>query len=208
MSAQGYVFEAQGDEYLTFEAKIGNRVINAEALADPMSLGFEGLKNLLEKPEGFRSVLSQKTRDKLMFLLPSGDDVVELFKGWLEATGIRGSGFGALQRALDHLDLVEADLHRYFQLDLADWFKPERTLSTRKLSVLILDLMKRPESAFGAEQAEMDPLSKLEIMFAQYYGGMTESRKPHVFMTTRQDRLEEQELEARRQRMLNRGLSA
>lgn len=208
LSVQNLYDEAQGAEYVTYKARIGSRTITVEALADPLQLGLDGFLNIFEDPVGFRAVLSEKTRNQLMFLFPSGNDIVSLLKGWLEATGITQSGFAVLAQAMEHLDLVEADFQRVYGLALSDWFVEGSGLTTRRVATLTLDLVRRTDSSFGAELSDIDPMSKLEIMFAQFYGGFAEGGKPHGFLTSRKDAREEAEAEERKQRMLKRGLSA
>lgn len=206
MDVRGLTFEADGVEHVTYTTPVGKREVVIEALADPMSLGPDGLETFLTDLSNFRQMLSAATQQRLMFLFPSKDDTLGMFRGWSEATGIGMEGLGILIKVFEHLDKVESDFQRYYHLDLVDWFR--RKISSRKIAVLAIDLSRRPETSFGAELSDIDPMSKLEVMFAQYYGGMTENKKPHAFLTARQDRIEQAEMEERKQRMLARGLSA
>lgn len=77
-----------------------------------------------------------------------------------------GGGITSLAPVLtQHWDLIEADLHRYYHLDLLDLFRPGR-LSWRKLDVLLKHLPTDSAAARAIAGTERDPWGTSEHLLA------------------------------------------
>ena len=175
-------FESRGREY--------------RARMDPMWLGPEKLSRLLNQPPLVWQLLDERDRLRAMTSDPFGQHIVTLLKDYLDAVGLGFEGLARLGHALDNLDLVEVDLLR-LGLDIRDWLDPEGTLSSRRMSLVVKDLQGRPETNLGAKVANLRPLSKGDILLAQFVGGAKEG-EPHRFLKSPSDLEAEHRAQAER----------
>jgi hypothetical protein len=93
-----------------------------------------------------------------------------------------GGGIVGLRRTLRaHPEAVEADLHRYYQIDLADhWRRVDgrRALSLRKLRVLIRHLP--TDSALATAENGGKPIHNQDtILLAEIATATAHAKKPH-----------------------------
>lgn len=177
------------------------------ARMDPMWLGAENLAGLIERPHLVRQLLDKRDQARAITTDPFGRHTVSLLEAYLDRVGLGLDGLVRLVHALEHLDLLEVDLLR-LGLDVRDWLDPGGPLSSRRVALLVKDFRARPETNLGALDLDVVPLSKGEILLAQYVGGSKDG-KPHPFMKSpseleaeRKARVEEAE---KRERIRQRG---
>lgn len=150
------------------------------ARMDPMWLGAETLPELMEKPRLMWQLLDEASQFRAMTGDPFGKRVIALLGDYLDAVGLGFKGFGLLLHAIERIDLLEVDLLR-LGLDVRDWLRPEGSLSSRRVALLVADFLDRPETCLGAAHFDVVPLSKGEILLARYVGGPKEG-EPHMFL--------------------------
>lgn len=177
------------------------------ARVDPMWLGPEQLMKLLHHPPLVWQLLDERDRARVITSDPFGRHTASLLEAYLDRVGLGLDGLVRLVHALEHLDLLEVDLLR-LGLDVRDWLDPGGPLSSRRVALLVKDFRARPETNLGALDLDVVPLSKGEILLAQYVGGSKDG-KPHPFMKSpseieaeRKARVEEAE---KRERIRQRG---
>lgn len=198
--------DATGARTVKFDVRLGSgRTVHLEAVADPVMAGFNSAIELFRGEAIDLSFLTDKAKMAWALAFPRPGDVRRLVESWLEAIGISRERVGVLFGAVDHLELVEADLQRFYGLDLGSW--PRGELSTRRLAVLIEGLRHRPDSLFWSEiQSEFDPMSTEAVILAGIFGALTE--KPHPLLMARKNREEAAQKAAAMERMTARGLTA
>lgn len=151
------------------------------ARLDPMWMGAENLRELINRPGLVFRVLDEQSAAAVMLADPLGRRVVPLLTDYLDAVGLGLEGLSYLSFVLDNLDLLEVDLLR-LGLDVRDWLDPDGPLSSRRVYLLAKDFGDRPETNIGAKRFDLKPASKETIVLAQLSGGMSESGEPHMFL--------------------------
>lgn len=150
------------------------------ARMDPMWLGAEQLVMLIDRPPMVRALFDEASHIRAVASDPFGRHTPTLLEAYVDAVGLGLEGLVHLIDALKHLDLLEVDLLR-LGLDVKDWLDPEGPLSSRRVALLVKDFQARPETNLGARQLDVFPLSKGEILLAQYVGGPKEGG-PNMFL--------------------------
>ncbi|MCQ4615974.1 hypothetical protein KBX29_03810 [Corynebacterium sp. CCUG 18816] len=198
--------EAAGARTVTFDVHLGSgRTVHMEGVADPIMVSFDSTLALLRGEGLDPNFITTRSQMAWGLAFPRAGDARRLVETWLAAIGINRERLSILARAVDYLELVEADLQHFYCLDLADW--PRGVLSTRRLAVLMEGLRRRPESLFWAEtSSEFDPLTSESIILAGIFGALTGQQ--HPLLTARKDRESAAEKQAAMARMQARGLSA
>lgn len=198
--------DATGARTVKFDARLGSgRTVHLEAVADPVMAGFTAAIELFRGEAIELNFLTDKAKMAWALAFPRSGDVRRLVESWLEAIGINHERVGVLVGVVDHLDLVEADLQKFYGLDLGSW--PRGELSTRRLAVLIEGLRHCPDSLFWAEtKSEFDPMSTEAVILAGIFGSLT--GKPHPLLMARKNREEAAQKKAVMERMAARGLTA
>lgn len=195
--------EVEGRDTITCTVPLlSGRRVHVEAVADPMTLGFDVLVDMAENDTGVIPLLTKKGLIHWQIALPKPYDLIALCKSWALAAGLGEYGFGRLVSIMRHLDLVEADLQRFYQVDLTDW--PAGNITTRRVVVLISGLWHETDSLFWSELTDRDPLTKEAIVLAQLASSPND---PHQFLVSREQRRQQEEDAAAIERMRNRGLS-
>ena len=198
--------EAAGARTVTFDVHLGSgRTVHMEGVADPIMAGFESTIALLRGEGLDPNFMTARSQMSWGLAFPRAGDARRLVEAWLAAIGINRERLSILARAVDYLELVEADLQHFYRLDLTDW--PRGVLSTRRLAVLMEGLRRRPESLFWAEtSSEFDPLTSESIILAGIFGALTGQQ--HPLLTACKDRKDQAEKQAAMARMQARGLTA
>lgn len=192
---------------VTVTFHVGGRSADLEMTADPMTLGVEWCTTFLENPSKFRRLLTTKSGFALFSLFPSPNDWQRLFDLWMEAAGLSVEKLRYLRLALQHLEAIEVDFLRHFQIDIYDWLRGE--IPSRRVANLVTDLAARPETRFGAAMLGIvTPLAAGEIMLAQSVAANSETKKPHMLLKTLDEMDAEREEREKIKRMRARGLSA
>lgn len=201
-----FLREAKGHTTVTFDFTIGGETITLEAAADPMSRGPEWMAGFLDDLSRFRKLLTPDSGFALFALFPRQSDIKRLYVAWLDAAGLDDRKMAMLQFALRYLEDLEADLLRVYPgVDIREWFTGG--MSSRRVAVLVGDLIKRPETLLGAQfKGIVNPLSQGELMLAVSVAAG--DGKPHPAVVTHEQqeaaRLERESIA----RMQARGLSA
>lgn len=192
---------------VTVTFQVGGRSADLEMTADPMTLGVEWCVSFLENPSKFRRLFTTQSGFALFSLFPGPDDWQRLFDLWMGAAGFSAEKLRYLRLALQHLEAVEVDFLRDFQIDIYDWLRGE--IPSRRVANLVADLAGRPETRFGAAMfGIVTPLAAGEIMLATSVAANPEAKRPHaLFKTLAEVDVEREEL-AKMERMRARGLSA
>ena len=198
--------EAAGARTVKFDVHLGSgRTVHMEGVADPIMAGFESTLALLRGEGLDPNFMTARSQMSWGLAFPRAGDARRLVEAWLVAIGINRERLAILARVVDYLELVEADLQHFYQVDLGDW--PRGKLSTRRLAVLMEGLRRRPDSLFWAEtSSEFDPLTSESIILAGIFGALTGQQ--HPLLTARKDRESAAEKQAAMARMQARGLTA
>lgn len=195
--------ESAGRDTITFTVPLqSGRRVHLEAVADPMTLGFETLVDMAEKDTGVLPLLTPKGRMNWRISFARPIDNIELCKTWAIASGYGEHGFGRLIKIIQNLDLVEADLQRFYNVDLSGW--PAGNITTRRVLVLINGLWHETNSLFWSEMQDRDPLTRETIVLAQLASSPNE---PHDFLISRELRRQKAADDAAIERMRARGMS-
>lgn len=195
--------EVAGRETVPFRVRlVSGRRVKAEAVADPMVRGVQAVVDLAESGAGILGLLTTRGLINWQIARPRPDDLTALAVEWAKAAGLGDYGFGRLTHIVRHLDLVEADLQRFYGVDLTAW--PRREMTTRRVVALVSGLVFETDSLFWSEMDDRDPLSKEAIVLAQMAGSPSH---PHEFLVARKLREEEQKDKEKIARMRERGLS-
>lgn len=201
------VRETQGEGTVEFDFTVRHRVARLAMQADPMALGAQGLKSFLANRSDFRKLLTAKSGFALFALFPQQEDLQRLYLSWLEAAGLSERKLHALTTAMDDIELVEVDFLRLYGIDIKDWFAG--LLSSRRVALLVLDLLERPETRIGAKAYGLaSPLTKNEMMVATSVAANTEEKRPHALLVTQEQLDARAEQLAKQRRIQARGLSA
>lgn len=163
------------------------RHVTVDAIADPMTLGSTAVAAMAAGDEEIFRILTPHGRVRWNLAMPTPSDLATLCDTWAHTAGFGDQGFGVFVHIVRHLELVEADLQRFYNLDLSAW--PRGEMTTRRLVTLIQGLRHETMSLFWSEQHDMDPISKETIVLAQLASA---PGQPHHFLVSR---------EARRQRL-------
>lgn len=131
-----------------------------------MWLGAENLAGLFERPHMVRRLFKEADAVSLMIADPLGRRVIKLLETYLDAVGLGFRGLGFLCVGLENLDLLEVDLLR-IGLDIRDWLDPEKSLSSRRIALLIADFKERPETQIGAKSFGIYPADKAAMVAAE-----------------------------------------
>ena len=197
--------ELAGERLVKFTVPLASgRKVHMEGLREPLDIGVPAFLRLGEDITVINRVFTPGAHLNWGLALAKPEDYPALLQAWGDAVGLGEDGVQIMRLAIQHLDLIEADLHMFYQLDVLDWLAGK--YSTRKIMSLVQGLRRRPESLFGAEISDIDPMARGEIILAQIAGGM--SGKPHSFLTAKVDRRVAAEEAEKMQRMASRGLSA
>lgn len=167
------------------------------ARLDPLWLGAERLVELLNNPRLVWQLLDEPSRIRAMMDDIFGTRTVVLLQDYAEAAGLGFDGLAALIRGLNNLDALEVDLFR-MGVDVADWLDLEGPLSSRRMALVIRDLMERPETRIGAAVYDLLPIDKAGIVLAQIANGMSESKENHVYLKSQSELRAEAEVKAER----------
>ncbi|GEM_PF-5350539 len=192
---------------MEFDFTVRHRVARLTMQADPMALGAQGLQSFLARRSDFRKLLTAKSGFALFALFPQQEDLQRLYSSWLDAAGLNERRLRALSTALDDIELVEVDFLRLYGIDVKDWFAGR--LSSRRVALLVLDLLERPETCVGAKAFGLaSPLTKNEMMVATSVAANTEAKRPHALLVTQEQLDARAEQLAKQRRIQARGLSA
>lgn len=195
--------EAAGQDTVKFTVPlVSGRQVKTTAVADPMTLGTDTVALLATGDHAIFPLLTPRGRINWQLAMPKPADIATLCEKWALAAGLGEYGFGRLVHILRHTDLVEADLQRFYNVDLSAW--PRGELTTRRVVVLIAGLEHERSSLFWSEMADHDPLTKEATILAQLASAPGE---PHQFLVSRQLRRQHAEDAAKIERMRARGLS-
>ncbi|OFT91387.1 hypothetical protein ACEN2D_02185 [Corynebacterium auriscanis] len=140
------------------------------ARSDPMWMGWECLSEILDKPQHVRRLFDQHSQMMLTFADPFGAKLPILLREYLGSVGLSLERLGVLLHALERVEDLEVDLLR-MGLDVRDWLTPEGALSSRRVALIVEDLLDRPESRIGAAHMDISPADKAAIGIAQYLSG-------------------------------------
>ena len=162
----GLVLADQPGAWTTFT--FGGREVRARF--DPMWMGWERLSEILDKPQHVRCLFDQHSQMMLTFADPFGAKLPMLLREYLGAVGLSLERLGVLLHALKRVEDLEVDLLR-MGLDVRDWLTPEGALSSRRVALIVEDLLDRPESRIGAAHMDISPADKAAIGIAQYLSG-------------------------------------
>lgn len=202
-----FLREVEGRTTVTFDFTTRGRTATIEAQADPMCRGPEFLEKFLADRTQFRKLLNPDSGFAIFSMFLQAGDWQRLYGAWLDAAGLDEVKLDRLRVALEYLEDVEADFMRVHRLDIRDWFTGD--LSSRRVAVLVGDLLDRPETLLGAQALKIvRPLTSGEIMLAQSVAANSEAKAPHFLLTTHAQRDDELELRAKQERMQARGMSA
>lgn len=160
--------------YVTFE----HRGKPVRALMDPMELGPDFVTGMASTPRSVFLLLDEKSQISVGMDDPFGTRNFELLTAYLEAVGLSFTALGRLVLGLEEAHLLEVDLLR-LGLDIRDWLSPDGPLSSRRVALLIEDLLERPETQLGSRRFDLMPITKEAIIAAQQLGKPDE---PHQFM--------------------------
>lgn len=179
----------------------GTRV---RARRDPMWIGADRLVDILDQPQYIRRVFDADSQMSLTLGDPFGAKLPRLLDEYLGQVGLSLRRLGVLLYALAHVEDLEVDLLR-MGLDVRDWLDPEGCLSSRRVALIVEDLLDRPESRIGAAHMGILPADKAAIVAAQYVSSQSEGDNLHMFLWSPED-LEKhaekaREEEAKRQRI-------
>lgn len=162
---------------------------------DPMCMGVEAFSVILEELQNIRRVFDQDSQMKIALSDPFGSKLPGLLDAYLNAVGLSIKRLGLLLHAIDKAEKLEIDLLR-MGLDIRDWFNPEGELSSRRVALIVEDLLERPESRLGADYMGILPADKSAIGIAQYISSQSEGDNLHMFLWSPEDL--EKETEKRR----------
>lgn len=158
------ILQDEPGAWITFTSR--NREFRARM--DPMWIGPEKLQSILGQPFVIRDLLDEESRLDAMLTDPMGAHIIEFLDDYLEAVGLGLDGLVMLVHALENLDLLEIDLLR-LGLEVRDWLDPEGGLSSRRLVLIVKDLLDRPETRLGAKRSKVFPASKEALAAAQIF---------------------------------------
>lgn len=181
----------------------GTRV---RARRDPMWIGAERLADILEQPQYIRRVFDADSQMRLTLSDPFGAKLPRLLDEYLEQVGLSLKRLGVLLHALAHVEALEVDLLR-MGLDVRDWLDPEGDLSSRRVALIVEDLLDRPESRIGAAHMGILPADKAAIVAAQYVSSQSEGDNLHMFLWSPED-LEEHAEKAREEKAKRQRIAA
>lgn len=181
---------------------ISGRQVKTEAVIDPMTLGTDTMASLATGDHAIFPLLTTRGMIHWHLAMPKPPDVATLCEQWAHAAGLGEYGFGRLVHILRHTDLVEADLQRFYNVDLSAW--PRGEITTRRVVSLISGLWYEPASLFWSEMSDHDPITKEATILAQLASA---PGQPHQYLVSRQERRQRAEDEAKIARMRARGLS-
>lgn len=162
---------------------ISGRTVKIEALADPMDAGLEAVAAFRDGVEAISDVLTPRGELRWQLAFPVPGDVPALCVAWAKACGFGKHGFARLVQIVRHLELVEADLQRFYGVDLGRW--PRREISTRRVVSLVSGLEHETASLFWSELVGQNPLTHEAIVLAQLASA---PGHPHDFLLTREQR--------------------
>ena len=195
--------EIAGRDTIEFTVPLASgRKVRTEAVVDPMTLGTETVSLLATGDHAIFPLLTTRGMIHWQLAMPARADIATLCEQWAQAAGLGEYGFGRLVHILRNLDLVEADLQRFYNVDLSTW--PRGEITTRRVVVLISGLWHERSSLFWSEMEDHDPLTKEATILAQLASAPGE---PHPFLVSRQLRRQRAEDDAKAERMRTRGLS-
>lgn len=177
---------------------------------DPMWLGSEKLRGLEHHPRMVWQLVDESDRMRVMMPDPFGAKVAELLRAYADGVGLGVRGLQALWRGLDELDALEVDLVR-IGVEVRDWLDPEGPVSSRRMALIIQDLIARPETSLGARAAGLFPLDKAAMAAAQIATGLSDKKGfVHPFLRKVSDleaeAVAQAEAEVRRERIRHRRL--
>ncbi|QIG58545.1 tail assembly chaperone [Arthrobacter phage DrSierra] len=158
----------------------------AEALAEMIPFHFEGTDfvvapssewsfDALEAYETGRvlaflsEILDEDSYKALRAMKPKASVLGEFVVTLQKAVGIAGKLTALVALLRNDSDVVEADLQRFYHVDLADYWRGE--LSPRRLSVLIEQLP--AESATARKLSGADGWNRLEFLVSDLYQAFT-----------------------------------
>lgn len=136
------------------------------ARMDPLWLGPDNLASLLSRPKLVWKLLDERSAMRAMTSDPTGRRIPLLLEDYLDAVGLSFRRLGYLERALTRLDDLEVDLLR-LGLDVRDWLDLEGELSSRRVALIVGDLLDRPDTRLGAHHYDVNPISKTGMVAAQ-----------------------------------------
>lgn len=195
--------EAAGRDNITFTVPLASgRQVKVEAVAEPMSLGADTVALLASGDHAIFPLLTPRGMVNWQIARAKPQDVATLCEQWALAAGLGEYGFGRLVYILRHTDLVEADLQRFYNVDLSGW--PRGEITTRRVVCLVSGLWHEHASLFWSEVADLDPLTKEATILAQLASA---PGAPHPFLVSREIRRQKAEDAAKIARMRARGLS-
>lgn len=203
MAIPAIILEAQGKQTITFTVPLHTgRKVHMEGLLDPMDLGPEALAALAYELSGITRVFTETAHFNWALAAASQEDFLKLIETWLGAAGLGRDGLGLLKEVMEKLDLVEADLQLFYQVDIRDWFTPGG-LSTRRVLSLVRGLEHRTDSLFWASFSELDPMDLGALISAQLWGLW--SGEVHKTITAKRDRKNAELQEEQMKRIQQRG---
>lgn len=139
---------------------------------DPMWLGASKLRELEYRPRLVWQLVDEADRFSVVMADPFGAKVADLLRAYADGVGLGVAGLQALWRGLDELDALEVDLVR-MGVEIRDWLDPEGPVSSRRMALIIRDLVARPETSLGARAAGLFPLDKAAMAAAQIATGLS-----------------------------------
>lgn len=148
---------------------------------DPMWIGAEKVAALLSRPQLVLQLLDEASRTTAMIGDPFCRKTVVLLQDWADAVGLGFHGLGLLQRGLSDLARLEVDLVR-MGVEIRDWLDPAGSVSSRRMALLIGDLVDRPESRMGAAYWGVQPITKGGIVLAQISDSFGGDGRVHMFL--------------------------
>lgn len=197
--------EAAGRETVTFTVPLtrGQKRVRVEAVADPMTLGSDVVHQMATEGVGVLPLLTDTGALNWTIAMPQAQDIDPLCVEWAKAAGLGEYGFGQFVHIVRNLELVEADLQRFYNLDLGAW--PRREITTRRVVTLMAGLVHEYASLFWSEMNDRDPLSKEATVLAQLASGPGD---PHEFLVSRELRRQREQDAEKIARMRRRGLAS
>lgn len=195
--------EAAGQGTVAFSVPLSRGYkVKLEAVVDPMSLGPDAVYEMATGDDTVVPLLTETGLFNWQIAMPAPSDIVPLCFEWSRAAGLGQYGYGTIVKIVRHLDLVEADLQRFYNVDLSAW--PRGEITTRRVVSLVSGLIYETASLFWSEMDDRDPLTKEAIILAQL---VSSPGDPHPFLVSREIRRQKAEDAAKIARMRARGLS-